>query len=99
MFMDSADTTKIKERIIDILDKLFSDVGIDKNMLEFVDLIDDLGMDSIFFVSLMIELETEFGIRIPDEWMMLNKFQNFYLISNVVETLLNEKAMRVSYDK
>ena len=93
--MDSADTTKIKERIIDILDKLFSDVGIDKNMLEFVDLIDDLGMDSIFFVSLKIELETEFGIRIPDEWMMLNKFQNFYLISNVVETLLNEKAMRV----
>ena len=29
--MDSADTAKIKERIIDILDKLFSDVGIDKD--------------------------------------------------------------------
>ena len=97
--MDSADTTKIKERIIDILDKLFSDEGIDKNMLEDVDLIEDLGMDSILFVSLLIELETEFGIRIPDEWMTLNKFQNYYQISNVVETLLNEKAMEVFYDE
>lgn len=82
--MDSADTAKIKERIIDILDKLFSDVGIDKDILEYVDLIDDLNMDSIGFVSLIIELETEFGIQFPDEWMIQDKFHNCAQITNAI---------------
>ena len=46
----------IKEKIIDILDRLFSDAGVDRDILEYVDLIDDLGMDSINFISLIIEL-------------------------------------------
>lgn len=94
--MGSTDNAEIKEKIINVLDRLFSDAGIDEDILEYVDLIDDLGMDSIIFVSLMIELETEFGIRIPDEWMMLNKFQNYSQISHAVETLLNEKETEES---
>jgi acyl carrier protein len=89
--MNRNDKTMIKERIIDILDRLFSDAGVDKDILEYVDLVDDLGMDSINFISLIIELESEFDILIPDDWLAMVKFQNYSLIYEAVETLLDEK--------
>lgn len=78
----------IKEKIIDILDRLFSDSGVDRDILEYVDLIDDLGMDSINFISLIIELESTFDIQIPDDWLLMEKFQNYTLIYSAVEELL-----------
>ena len=52
------DTVEIKNKIINVLNELFSEAGVDKDILEYVDLVDDLGMDSINFVSIIIELET-----------------------------------------
>ncbi len=91
--MDSIDNTNIKERIIDILDRLFYDAGIDKEILEYVNLIDDLNMDSIGFVSLIIELETAFGIQIPDEWLLMEKFREFKLICYAVDNLMTQNQM------
>ena len=88
--MGSTDNAKIKERIIEILNRIFSDAGIDKDILEYVDLIDDLNMDSIVFVSLIIELETEFCVQIPDEWMMLDKFHNCTQITNTILSIYHE---------
>ena len=62
----------------------------DADVLEYVDLTDDLGMDSVSFISLIIELEAEFDIQIPDEWLMTDIFQNYSLIYDAVETLLKE---------
>ena len=81
----------IKEKIIDILDRLFSDAGVDRDILEYVDLIDDLGMDSINFISLIIELESTFDIQIPDDWLLMEKLQNYTLIYSAVEELLQIK--------
>ena len=84
----------IKEKIIDILDRLFSDAGVDRDILEYVDLIDDLGMDSINFISLIIELESTFDIQIPDDWLLMEKLQNYTLIYSAVEELLQIKEKK-----
>ena len=84
----------IKEKIIDIIDRLFSDAGVDRDILEYVDLIDDLGMDSINFISLIIELESTFDIQIPDDWLLMEKFQNYTLIYSTVEELLQIKEKK-----
>ena len=82
---------EIKNKIIEILTKLFSESGIDLDVLEYVDLVDDLGMDSINFISLIIEIETAFEIQIPDEWLQMEKFQTYTAIYSTVAELLSEK--------
>lgn len=87
---------EIKEKIIGILTSLFSDSGVDTDILEYVDLIDDLGMDSINFVSLIIELEATFDVQIPDEWLLMEKFRTFSQIYSAVYVLINEKGTGTS---
>ena len=92
--VNTMERNDIKEKIIDILDRLFSDAGVDRDILEYVDLIDDLGMDSINFISLIIELESTFDIQIPDDWLLMEKFQNYTLIYSAVEELLQIKEKK-----
>lgn len=67
----------VKNKIIDIIAALFSKSGIDTDIFEFVDFIDDLGMDSVAFVSLVIDFETVFNITIPDDLLLLENFRNY----------------------
>lgn len=85
------DNVRIGDKIIDILDGLFSEAGVDKDILEYVDLVDDLGMDSINFISLIIELETTFEILIPDDWLIIDRFRNYSLVDSAVLELLTQK--------
>lgn len=89
------DTVEMKDRIIDILDTLFSASGVDRDILEYVDLVDDLSMDSLNFISLIIELETEFDIQIPDDWLLLERFRECSLILSAVEELATTKETEV----
>jgi acyl carrier protein len=52
---------KVKERISDILGVDAEDVSMESNF------IDDLGADSLDIVELIMALEEEFDIEIPDE--------------------------------
>jgi hypothetical protein len=45
----------IKAKVIEMLNNLFPNSGIGSDVLEYVDLIDDLGMDSITFISTVVE--------------------------------------------
>lgn len=83
--------SEIKAKILKILSNLFQNTGIDTDVLEYVDLIDDLGMDSVNFISLIIELEAEFDIQIPDEWLLMDKFREYSLILSAVEELIMPK--------
>lgn len=82
---------EIKAKILGILSNLFQNTGIDTDVLEYVDLIDDLGMDSVNFISLIVELEAEFDIQIPDEWLLMDKFREYSLILFAVEELIMPK--------
>ena len=94
--MIKSDNAHIKEKIIEIMSGLFSNSGVDTDILEYVDLIDDLGMDSINFVSLIIELEATFDVQIPDEWLLMEKFRTFSQIYSAVDALINEKGTGTS---
>ncbi|MEI7585478.1 acyl carrier protein [Runella sp.] len=54
----------MKERILTILEEF----GVERRTVtENVNFVKDLGFDSLDTVDLMMKLEQEFGLRIPDE--------------------------------
>ncbi len=83
----------IKQRLIEMLANVFPDVGIDKDVLGYVDLIDDLGMDSITFISVVVEIESVFGIIVPDDMLMIENFRNVDAIIRIVEA--NKKKLEI----
>lgn len=82
----------IKTELILLLEELFANAGIDKDILEYVDLIDDLGMDSVTFISLVVEVEVKFNITVPDDKLLMEEFKNVDSIISIVLNGLNEKS-------
>jgi|GEM_PF-863421 len=90
---------EIKAKIIGIMSNLFQNSDVDTDVLEYVDLIDDLGMDSVNFISLIIELEAEFDIQIQDDQLLMDKFREYSSIYSIVDELLISKEKEVSVCK
>lgn len=86
----TADT--IKQEVTELISKLFKDNGFDIDILEYVDLIDDLGMDSITFISIVVEIEAHFGIEVPDDRLLLKNFKCVDDIVSVIENELSKKS-------
>ena len=82
----------IKNELIKLVSELFQDKGIDSDLIEYVDLIDDLGMDSMLFLSVIIELETTFGIIIPDDLLLMDNFSTIEKICSLVLQLIIAKT-------
>ena len=83
-------TNEIRLKIISMISDLFPDTGIDADVIEYVDLIDDLGMDSVSFISIVIEVESLFNIIVPDDMLLLECFRNVDQICEVVENALSQ---------
>ena len=75
---------EIKEKIIGLCSEIFQNSGIDADILEYVDFSDDLGMDSIVFITLIVEIEMMFDITVPDEWLLMDNFKNVDSVFKVV---------------
>ena len=84
----------IKAKVIEMLNNLFPNSGIGSDVLEYVDLIDDLGMDSITFISTVVEIESIFEIIVPDDMLLIENFRNVDGILAVVESAMNEDRSR-----
>ena len=82
----------IKQEVIELISELFKDKGFDIDILEYVDLIDDLGMDSITFISIVVEIEAHFDIEVPDDMLLLEKFKCVDDIVSIVENELSKKS-------
>lgn len=72
-----------------MLAMLFPDSGVDKDVLEYTDLMDDLGMDSITFISIVIEIEDVFEITVSDDLLLIENFRNVDSIIQIVEDAKN----------
>ena len=83
---------EIKEKLIALCAEIFKDSNVDTNLLEYVDFADDLGMDSITFITLIVELEAAFDITVPDDLLMMDNFENMDDVVNVVAEQLDEKT-------
>ena len=85
-------TETIKQEVIELISELFKDKGFDIDILEYVDLIDDLGMDSITFISIVVEIEAHFNIEVPDDMLLLENFKCIDDIVSVIENELSKKS-------
>lgn len=83
------DKNEIKSKLIDMLAAMFPNSGVDKDILEYTDLMDDLGMDSITFISIIVEIEDVFEIIVPDDMLLMEKFRNVDLIIQIIEDAKN----------
>ena len=86
-------TERIKQEVIELISELFEDKGFDIDILEYVDLIDDLGMDSITFISIVVEVEAYFNIEVPDDMLLMD---NFKKVDNIVNIIVNELDSKVN---
>lgn len=77
----------IKQELIELISELFKDKGFDVNILENVDFIDDFGMDSITFISMVVDLEVHFDIEVPDDMLLVENFSNFNSINDIIMKL------------
>ena len=84
-------TETIKQGVIELISKLFEDKGFDTDIIEYVDLIDDLGMDSITFISIVVEIEAHFDIEVPDDMLLPEKFKCVDDIVSIVANKLSKK--------
>jgi len=82
---------EIKEKLIALCAEIFQNSGVDPDLLEYVDFEDDLGMDSLTFITLLVEVEAAFGITIPDDMLLMENFKNMGDVIQIVVDQQTEK--------
>ena len=91
------DKVEIKPILIDMLAAFFSESGISKDALEYADLVDDLSMDSITFISIVVEIEDVFEITVPDNMLLVENFRN---VGQIIQIIVDvKKSATLSEDK
>lgn len=78
---------EIKSIVISVIYNLFKENGYDIRVIEYANLIDDMGMDSITFISLVVELEDVFGLTISTELLLI---ENFKTVDEIVDLIKSE---------
>ncbi len=79
----------IRNNLQSIIKNMFSNIPLENDVLSSVDLIDDLGMDSITFISLLVELECTFSISIPSELLYVDYYRTIEDIVSIILELIN----------
>ena len=77
---------EIKEKLVALCVEIFQDSRIDSDLIERVDFTDDLGMDSILFITMIVEIEAAFAITVPDDLLLM---ENFKSINNIVDIIVD----------
>ena len=76
---------KIKNDVIEVLNELgieTEDIGEnDVDLTEFI-------VESIMFISFIVELEDKLGIEIPEELLDINSIKSLHTFSTILEELL-----------
>lgn len=83
------DRQNIKMRILDVFSKigfLIDDEAIDLN--EYIP-------DSIGFVTLIIEIEDEFGVNFPNELLNINSFNSIENLVTIIDDLLYSAEIKL----
>jgi acyl carrier protein len=78
----------IKNAVITVVRDHLFDIEITDEQLEVCDLIDDLGLDSITFIAIVVELESALNVTLDDENLVMS---NFKTIDNICTALSQGK--------
>lgn len=82
----------IKKELIDLLSRLFINSGFDVDIVEYMDFINDGGMDSLTFISMVIEIEEYFNIIIPDDLLLPENFKFVDGIVSIIDKELSKNS-------
>ena len=52
---------------------------------DYVDLLDDLGYDSIKLISLIVDIEAFYNIEIDDNYLLIEHLRKYDSISNIIK--------------
>lgn len=81
----------IKSSLIDLCSEIFKESNVDTDLIEYVDYVDDLGMDSITFITLIVEIEARFDIVVPDDMLIIDYFRT---TDDIVEIISKEMTYK-----
>lgn len=81
---------EIKIKLISLCSEVFRNSGVDTDLIEYTDFADDLGMDSITFITLVVEIEACFGITVPDDMLLMDNFKN---VDDAVQIVAEQLAV------
>ena len=76
-------------RVLEILNNNIADANVSNDMLE--ENLPALGMDSISFIQIIVELEEVFECEIPDEKLLIAEMDTVQKILDVLFELYNEQ--------
>lgn len=76
----------MREKIL----KCLRDIGCDYDFLSD-QLLSEVIENSIMFISFIVELETEFFIQIPDEYLFIGSFKTLDDVCAMLETVMTSK--------
>lgn len=79
------------ERIVALVRKLLAKRGVDQPVRNNDDLTAS-GLSSLDIVNLMLSVEAEFSVRVPQEQMTPANFRSIERIDALIRTLLGEHA-------
>ena len=65
-----------------------SEKGIDLND----HLLNDLGLDSLSFIELIVDIETQFNVRLPDDFIIQGDVQTVEGLCKVIDKLTSESS-------
>ena len=83
-------TAEIRRNVLRVLLEVFAGQGMDETSAAHIDLTEDLGMDSIQFITLVVELEARFEITVPDERLHPEHFQNADRITATIREIRSQ---------
>lgn len=81
--------TGLINKIVDIYNDNIEGGGITDQLIDAN--LSDYGLESLGFIRVIVALEEEFGIVIPDEYLMLPEMDTLFKIGQVVAGLLEKE--------
>lgn len=89
---------EIEDRIKNVIKGCLGEVDIEK-INDETNLVDAYGADSIDIVQLVVDLECEFSIEFPDEYLLVEKIAPYKELVSTMEELLSGDYKVISYDE
>ena len=84
-------SNEISEKVLDIIK---TNIGIEIYPWQFDEELNVIGIDSISFIQIVVALEDNFEIEIPDEKLILEEIGTFNKITMVVASVLNARVIK-----
>jgi len=79
----------IEEEVIRVVNSTL-DIELNNNNMQ--DDLQQIGMDSVKFISIVVTLESDFDIEYPDECLLMTQSNTLMKIANIVSDVLEKKS-------